>query len=302
MQKYIEQNPSENELRIIFADREFDNGYIQKDIEFSDGQQLIKLDSEQIIKDGNRPYIIASTMLGFKSLERIVQINQALRFLGVTRINLYVPYFLGSRSDRRFESGMASYIKEVIAPIINSQKFDRVFSIDLHSDVVEAAVDNLHIIKANDVFDMAKHINKDDFIVSPDAGATKKIFDIAKLAKNSNVVVASKLRNVQTGQIFKTIVPKFDYEFATSRNVHICDDICDGGRTFVELIKAIKEQHPKCNIILWVTHGIFSNDDHLEWLLNNCWIKTTNSCFDKLREGTWDVFSEKFIKEKVWKS
>jgi ribose-phosphate pyrophosphokinase len=37
----------------------------------------------------------------------------------------------------------------------------------------------------------------------------------------------------------------------------IIDDICDGGRTFIELAKVIKEQTDK-PIYLVVTHGIFS--------------------------------------------
>jgi ribose-phosphate pyrophosphokinase len=40
------------------------------------------------------------------------------------------------------------------------------------------------------------------------------------------------------------------------------DDICDGGRTFIELAKAIRTARPteifKDNIFLIVTHGIFS--------------------------------------------
>jgi ribose-phosphate pyrophosphokinase len=38
----------------------------------------------------------------------------------------------------------------------------------------------------------------------------------------------------------------------------IIDDICDGGRTFVELAKAIKDGRPTAKIYLVVTHGIFS--------------------------------------------
>jgi ribose-phosphate pyrophosphokinase len=38
----------------------------------------------------------------------------------------------------------------------------------------------------------------------------------------------------------------------------IIDDICDGGRTFVELAKAIKDGRPTAKVYLVVTHGIFS--------------------------------------------
>ena len=35
------------------------------------------------------------------------------------------------------------------------------------------------------------------------------------------------------------------------------DDICDGGRTFIELAKALKVDGPR-SVWLYVTHGIFS--------------------------------------------
>jgi ribose-phosphate pyrophosphokinase len=38
----------------------------------------------------------------------------------------------------------------------------------------------------------------------------------------------------------------------------IVDDICDGGRTFTEIAKAIKAVRPTAKIYLIVTHGIFS--------------------------------------------
>jgi ribose-phosphate pyrophosphokinase len=41
------------------------------------------------------------------------------------------------------------------------------------------------------------------------------------------------------------------------KHVIIVDDICDGGRTFIELAKVLKSNKVK-NITLFVTHGIFS--------------------------------------------
>ncbi len=38
----------------------------------------------------------------------------------------------------------------------------------------------------------------------------------------------------------------------------IVDDICDGGRTFIELAKTLKEKGAE-KIYLYITHGIFSN-------------------------------------------
>jgi ribose-phosphate pyrophosphokinase len=93
-------------------------------------------------------------------------------------------------------------------------------------------------------------------LVSPDAGAFKKIFEVGKEFQIENIITASKVRDIKTGDIVSTSIPML------SRNNRfkyvIIDDICDGGRTFIELAKAIKEQREGVEIYLVVTHGIFS--------------------------------------------
>jgi ribose-phosphate pyrophosphokinase len=56
--------------------------------------------------------------------------------------------------------------------------------------------------------------------------------------------------------IVKTEVP--DISKYVGKKFLIIDDICDGGRTFIELVKAIQEQLPDAECYLCVTHGIFS--------------------------------------------
>ena len=93
-------------------------------------------------------------------------------------------------------------------------------------------------------------------LVSPDAGAYKKVFDVAKEFKIEKIITATKVRDVKTGKILRTEIPVLDQH----RNLKyvIVDDICDGGRTFIELAKAIKDSRPTAEIYLIVTHGIFS--------------------------------------------
>jgi len=61
---------------------------------------------------------------------------------------------------------------------------------------------------------------------------------------------------MRTGNILRTEIPVLD-QHADIKYV-IVDDICDGGRTFIELAKAIKEGRPTAEVYLVVTHGIFS--------------------------------------------
>ena len=222
---------------------------------FPDGQQSISIEPV-----GPTPTIqIQSRLNSFRDVELIICANQSLKEMGATNIQLYVPYFLGARSDRKFGEGETNYLKNVICPIINSQGFSKVITLDPHSDVLEACLNNFE--KENN-FKLVEYaiseIDKKEniILVSSDAGAYKKVFDVAKEFNIENIITATKVRDIKTGNILSTQLP------IISRNVKykyvIVDDICDGGKTFIELAKAIKSQREAVEIYLVVTHGIFS--------------------------------------------
>jgi ribose-phosphate pyrophosphokinase len=228
---------------------------------FPDGQQTVDIEPFRLYND---PITLKSRLNSFKELELIICATQAIRNQIPSKlINLYVPYFLGSRSDRKFQEGGVNYLKQVICPIINNQNFNSVTVIDPHSDVLEACLDNY---KKENNFNLVKFAlsnidNKDNArdricLVSPDAGAYKKIFDVAKFYKIENIITATKVRDMKTGNILHTEIPVLDQH--NNLTYVIIDDICDGGRTFVELAKVIKAGRPTAKVYLVVTHGIFS--------------------------------------------
>ena len=233
---------------------------------FPDGQQSIKLGYLPGHISSPISIRIISRLNSFRDLELIICATQALReFNHVNKISLTVPYFLGARSDRKFEEGTSNYLKTVICPIINSQNFAEVEVLDPHSDVLEACLNNFK--KVNNfalVDDALSYIigeGEEDqvVLVSPDAGAYKKVFDVAKEFGIDKIITATKGRDVKTGKILRTELPNLhvadiDHEL----KYVIVDDICDGGRTFIELAKVIKERRPNAEVYLIITHGIFS--------------------------------------------
>jgi len=247
---------------------------------FPDGQQQVKiLSCKDLFEDEDYQYgephlrtdvQIKARLNNFKDLELIICATKSLRELGIQNINLYTPYFLGSRSDRKFEEGSNNYLKDVICPIINSLNFDSVTVLDPHSDVLEACLNNfnknsnLDLIKfsLSSMLKLSEDTGKfydDDFIlVSPDSGANKKIFKVAEqIGYKGDIITCSKSRD-EHGQLSKVNVP---YEF-TGKDLIIIDDICDGGATFINIAKTIRDrvhnsvEQPK--IYLIITHGIFS--------------------------------------------
>jgi len=244
-------------LNLAYSDNSEINYKVSK---FPDGQQSITITSG--IYNENIPVLIKSRLNPFMDLELIICATQCLKEMGVKNISLYIPYCIGGRSDRKFVDGGINYIKTVIAPILNSQNYKEVIILDSHSDILEACINNF---KKNTNVDLVRFAlslidNKDGAqgrtaFISPDAGALKKIYDLAKIFKAENVTTASKVRDVLTGNIVRTELPTMNLDGI--EQIVIIDDICDGGRTFIELAKVIKQQTNK-PIYLIVTHGIFS--------------------------------------------
>lgn len=266
---------------------------------FPDGQQTIDIENPHSLV--GKDVQISSRLNSFKDLELIICANQALRNLKAKSVTLYVPYFLGARSDRKFQDGGINYLKQVICPIINSQNFDVVTVLDPHSDVLEACLNNF--VKINNfslVDDALSYLigeGEEDkvVLVSPDAGAYKKVYDVAKKFDIEKIITATKVRDLKTGNILRTEIPVLDQH---NKLIYvIIDDICDGGRTFVELSKVIKEGRPTAKVYLVVTHGIFSAGfNQLSEVIDG--IFTTNSVKDfDLRLYSDKIYDENYLKQ-----
>ncbi len=260
---------------------------------FPDGQQSIEISLGRLIDDTNLAVEIVSPMQSFKDVELIILANQAIRQTCLGRVELYVPYFLGARSDRKFLPGTSNYLKTVICPIINSQKFDKVKVLDPHSDVLEACLDNF--VKTStgsfvaSVFE-AEYFDDNVVLVSPDAGALKKVFKIQKEYGVQHLIIGHKNRDPFTGEITHTSISGSTGDESKPQTHIIFDDICDGGRTFIELAKVLRRNtayHDR--IVLAVTHGLFTKGvdvvlEHVDA------IYTTNSCqesINKIESENW---------------
>jgi ribose-phosphate pyrophosphokinase len=183
----------------------------------------------------------------------------------------YVPY---ARQDRVCVEGEAPAAR-VFCEFINSLNFRTVNIMDPHSDVVGAVLDRVVITDRNDVIpgtsfgEMMLHI-EDAVLVSPDAGANKKTFELA-YDLTVPMIRADKKRCVRTGDILETEV----FGDVEGKVCFIADDIADGGATFMFLARALKEKGA-AEVHLWVTHGIFSKG--VEYLFADIdTIHTTNS-------------------------
>ena len=174
---------------------------------------------------------------------------------------LIIPYFPYARQDRVCNKGEALSVK-VIADLINSLNIPKVTILDPHSDVTPALINNVNIISQVECFTKSMwtfgksnlEIRNDYYIICPDAGARKRIDTIAKEVQTDKVIYFNKKRDLLTGNILGI---DSEYQNFKNKKCIIIDDICDGGRTFIEIAKYLKS-YDADEIILYITHGIFS--------------------------------------------
>lgn len=179
-------------------------------------------------------------------------------------IELDIAYFPYARQDRICNSGESLSVK-VIANLINSQNYERVYISDAHSDVTPALINNCfhaNILNAGISLKGRRNVSN-TILVSPDAGANKKVFEFAKVHGYPEVVRADKTRDVATGKITGT---KVYWEGAyidpttiksTNKDFLIMDDILDAGGTFIPLAKELKKLTTG-KVYLYVTHALFT--------------------------------------------
>ncbi len=204
---------------------------------------------------------VTAYLYNSEAVMQLVMVTNALRQVDSYDkfYQLEVPYFPYARQDRVCNKG-ESHGVQAMAGLLNSLAYNRVYVVDPHSEAVQAAVKNCFVIEqwktAKEM--LSDLVLKDKWeLVCPDAGAEKKVNKLAKelgsWGLTPPVHYASKVRNLANGEILST---RFEGD-VTGKNLIIVDDICDGGRTFIELAKVLKEKGA-AKVALYVTHGIFS--------------------------------------------
>lgn len=187
---------------------------------------------------------------GDQSLFKLAMIVDALKRQGNVDLSLTIPYFPGARQDRVCNSGETLSVK-VYADFINNMGFRKVSVFDPHSDVVAAVVNNCRVVKNWEfVRDSIPEHSSNYILISPDAGANKKIFDLAKFLGGPRVIRADKIRNVADGAIIGTEVYADDL---TGETCYIVDDVGSYCNTFKALAKELKSKNAE-KIILILSH------------------------------------------------
>lgn len=200
-----------------------------------------------------REVTITTRLNSSEDLMQALMATDAVRSLGAEKVHLFAPYLPYARQDRVMEPGEAFSLR-VFADIVNAQHYASVTVFDAHSDVGPALIRNAVNLKNHAFIKQVLETQEDYVIVSPDAGAFKKIHQTcAAIGYAATPVICTKVR-ASMGEIEHISISASNFE---GKNVFIIDDICDGGRTFIALASEIRKRNAG-TINLIVSHGIFS--------------------------------------------
>lgn len=213
-------------------------------------------------EDKMQPIVLELKGASSDDILRVIMELNAYRYAGYHNVQLYMPYVPYGRQDRVTAPG-TSFSLEAFANVLFTQEFKRITIVDPHShsseEFLEMFTQASQVVYQDQVLSAAcqffpeffKGPRDETVVVAPDEGAIHRAERAASSLGIPVVLYADKDRDPTTGAV-NGITLQGD---VTGKHVIVVDDICDGGRTFIELSKKLEGAASKT---LFVTHGIFS--------------------------------------------
>ncbi len=222
---------------------------------FAGGEQHIRFKPSHFVPDSIKVF----TRLN--NSDDILQLLMAIDALKAQFANvplyLTAPYLPYARQDRRCYPGEAFGLK-VMAELLNALNCAQITLFDVHSPVAFEHINNLVSISAVDIITnqskLTNLLRSEQLVaVAPDKGAQGIVLALVERLGLRQYVLGNKTRAAVNGEVLEVA---FSGD-VLGKNLLIVDDICDGGRTFIEAAKALKSMGAK-SVSLYITHGIFS--------------------------------------------
>ncbi|MDU6683982.1 MAG: ribose-phosphate diphosphokinase [Enterobacteriaceae bacterium] len=216
----------------------------------------------------------------------LAQLTDAVRHVtDIAVSHLELAWLPWARQDRHMVSG-DSFALKVFANQLNVLNFDKVFLLDPHSDAAAAAINNSVVIAQEECLMKSETLRQAIragklMLVAPDAGALKKIHNVAKASGARDYAILTKERDVTTGNLTGFALVSGD---VAGKDVLIVDDLCDAGGTFIGSAQVLRDAGAR-SVSLYVIHGVFSKG--VENLLHNgidAIYTTTSFASSELRE------------------
>ena len=239
------------------------------------------------------PVDIEAKVRSSSDLMRLLLCMNAIEEAGSWWNTLYLPYLPYARQDRICNPGEANSLKLLLDLMTvtrcnSTGTLHQIVSMDVHNPTVLPHERNITLAELLESGKMGDYKERYQgyFVVSPDAGSCERSEEVAQLL-GAPVVQATKVRDTY-GKITGTAMEPT----LRGSKFLIVDDICDGGRTFTEIAKILRERDAE-KVELLVTHGIFSKGFQVfQGLIDH--ITTTDSFCDMISTDFVTVHSVGF--------
>lgn len=180
-------------------------------------------------------------------LIHVLQLGTLLKSLDIPT-TLSIPYLPYARQDKDVANDKTFALKVFLDVLEKSNLFLHITTEDAHNPFKIGSIDNKI---PNDVIQAVISKVNPDIICFPDKGASQRGY----ITNNLPTINLDKVRNQLTGNIEGlTYLGNLDL---TGKSLLLLDDLCDGGRTFIEATKML-DKLGVSEVNLYVSHGIFS--------------------------------------------
>jgi ribose-phosphate pyrophosphokinase len=202
---------------------------------------------------------------GEHELSQLLQLVYLLRSLYGSRIELHAPYLPYARQDKPV-SNTSTWALHLLQKLIREAGIEKVRVFDQHSPC---------FFESESAESFHKSVINHDLICFPDKGARQRYPHLQGSPHGSRYVWCEKVRDQLTGAITGLTLHAMGHQLRGAR-VCIVDDLCDGGRTFIEVAAKLREAQVAA-IDLVVSHGLFSQGKDVLHEAGIGTIYTTNS-------------------------
>ena len=181
-------------------------------------------------------YQVYTIIWDFEHEAELFHVLQLSDLIGKTRYkncNLFMPYLPYGRQDKKAGNDRTFALNTLLDILNKHSTLGVISTLDAHNSLVLGNV--IKSIQPTAQIKYAIDAVKPDLIVFPDAGAAKRGYNIQGLES----IVLDKKRNQLTGEI-----EGLEYTGNVrvgDKSLLIVDDITDGGKTFIEAAKLLKD-------------------------------------------------------------
>lgn len=219
-------------------------------LRFSDGEFQPRF--QETVR-GNFVFIIQSTFQPSDNLFELLMMIDAARRASAYKIIAVIPYFGYARQDRK-DKPRVSIASKLVANLLTAAGVDRIITLDLHADQIQAFFDVPvdHLYGSWIFMPYIQNLELENLVIaSPDTGGSKRANAYATHLK-TNLVICHKERNKPNEVSKMTVIGN-----VKNKNVVLIDDLIDTAGTITMAANRIMEQGAK-SVRVVVTHPLLT--------------------------------------------